>query len=382
MPWKEVNKMSLKREFVYLARQPESNISDLCRHFNISRTLAYRLLERYCKQGEDGLQERSRRPYSQPTKTPAGMEMIILSARDQHPSWGGRKLYHYLRHQGHQEIPHPNTITGILRRNGRLYEWRQEKPKLPYHRFERSEPNDLWQMDFKGHFPLYSGRCHPLTILDDHSRFSIALHACKDEKQETVKSCLIACFRQYGLPKQINVDNGPPWGEPSRRFLTQLALWIIRLGIKISYSRPQHPQTNGKDERFHRTLKTELLYYHSMKTLEESQRYFDSWRDEYNLLRPHESLQFDTPVMHYHPSKRIYPEVLPPIEYFPEDHVCKVSKNGSVSFNHQRIFVGGAFAGELVAVRPLNEENCYSIFYCQQKIGIIDLSKGAKPTKK
>jgi len=375
MPWKEVNKMSLKQEFVELTINSEkTSFTELCERFEISRTLGYKLIRRYKKEGNKGLEERSKKPKTSPYKTEKEMEERILLVRDKHLSWGGRKIHHYLRQNGCDEVPHPNTITDILRRHDRLYEWNQNEIKKPYKRFERQEANDLWQMDFKGHFPLISQRCHPLTILDDHSRYSVGLEACGDERKETVRSRLIKIFNIYGLPKQINVDNGPPWGEPSLRNYTELAVWIMRLGIEVTHSSPYHPQTNGKDERFHRTLKQELLNGQTIKTLEESQKYFDLWRYEYNTKRPHEALNYDAPIKHYKVSTKKYPACLPDIEYLRDDIVRFVHKqNACINFDGKQIYVGLAFIGQPVAIREANEDGVYNIFYCQQIIKQVDL---------
>jgi transposase InsO family protein len=376
MPWKEVNKMSLKQEFVKLAKEnSESNFTELCKRFEISRTLGYKLLKRYEEDGKNGLEERSKRPKTSPRKTAKGMEEQILRVRNKHWSWGGRKIHHYLARNGYEEVPHPNTITDILRRHGRLYEWSQKEIGKPYKRFERSEANDLWQMDFKGHFPLLlNNRCHPLTVLDDHSRYAIGLKACSDEKKETVRSALIKIFNTYGLPKQINVDNGPPWGNSNLRIYTELAMWMMRLGIEITHSSPHHPQTNGKDERFHRTLKQELLNFKTIKTLEESQKYFDEWRHEYNTERPHEALNYDVPIKHYRVSERKYPLCLPTIEYLKDDMVRMVHKrHACINFIGKQFYVGCAFVGQPLAVRPTDKDGLYNVFYCQQLIRQIDL---------
>lgn len=378
MPWKEVNKMSLKQEFIELAiRGENTSFTELCERFKISRTLGYRLIKRYKSEGKYSLEEGSKRPKTSPRKTPKEMEDQILHVRDRHLSWGGRKIHYYLRQNGHEKVPHPNTITDILRRYGRLYEWNQNEIKKPYKRFERPEANDLWQIDFKGHFPLLLNRCHPLTVLDDHSRYAVGLEACGDEKKETVKERLIKIFSVYGLPKQINADNGPPWGDGNWHNYTELVVWLMKLGIKVTHSRPYHPQTNGKDERFHRTLKQELLNLKTIRTLEESQKYFDEWRYEYNTKRPHESLNYDVPVRHYRISNKKYPSYLSDIEYLKDDMTRLVHKrHGSIDFIGKQFYVGLAFGGQRVAIRTTGEDGVYNVFYCQQIIKKIDLRVG------
>ncbi len=170
---------------------------------------------------------------------------------------------------------------------------------------ERAVPNELWQMDYKGHFPMLQGRCHPFTVLDDHSRFCVGLYASDNETAESTQAFLTATFRCYGLPQAILCDNGNTWGAGFPDFsLTSLTVWLIRLGIAPHHGRPAHPQTQGKEERFHRTLKAEVLQGRSFRDLDDCQRHFDPFRDRYNLVRPHEALQLDTPVQHYQPSER------------------------------------------------------------------------------
>lgn len=377
MPWQEVNKMSLKKEFVILAQnQNVINFSDLCGNYGISRTMGYKLLRQYRKEGENSFEEKSKRPKNSPNKTTNELEEKILKVRDKYYSWGGRKIYHYLKNKGEKIIPHPNTITDILRRHGRLYEWCTKEPKKPYQRFVRAKANDLWQMDFKGHFPLMSGRCNPLTILDDHSRFAIALIACADQTKKTVQNHMVEVFRRYGLPLQINTDNGVPWGTCGTGTYSELAIWLMRLGIHISYSKPGHPQTNGKDERFHRSLKQEVINHHTMNTLDESQKQFDEWRNIYNTERPHEAINYEVPAERYEISRRNYPEIMATIEYLDDDVVKKVNKdNACISFKNKQIFIGYAFKGQSVAIRATEVDGVYNIFYCQQKIKSIDLGE-------
>jgi transposase InsO family protein len=201
----------------------------------------------------------------------------------------------------------PSTITGILRRGALLNQ--TALPPRPFQRFERAAPNELWQMDFKGNFPFFNGaRCHPLTVLDDHSRFSVLLQACADEREQTVRAVLTEAFRRYGLPAAMLMDNGSPWGAAGAQPFTAFSLWLIRLGIRVAHGRPYHPQTQGKDERFHRTLKFEVLRHFNFTSLEHCQREFDSFRHRYNLVRPHDALGLATPVTRYRPSPIPFPE--------------------------------------------------------------------------
>src|ERR1043165_2442643 len=175
----------------------------------------------------------------------------------------------------------------------------------------------------KGFIETGQGRCYPLTMLDDHSRFAQILKACTNERTETVKAHLIESFRRFGLPRQMSMDNGNPWGTPWGDRHTHLTAWLIRLGVRVSHARPLHPQTNGKEERFHRTLKAELLGTRWFSTLDELQREFDRWRGIYKHERPHEAIGLEVPASRYVASPRSYPEQLPPIVYDSTDIVRK-----------------------------------------------------------
>jgi transposase InsO family protein len=371
MPWKESSTVSERTEFVRLASTEGANLSELCRRFGISRTAAYKWLGRYRSGEQDSLQDRSRAPHSSPARTSAAVEAAIIQLRQQHPAWGGRKLRARLKALGHTELPAASTITAILRRHGLL----GAQAGQPRHcqRFEHSTPNALWQIDFKGHFALGSGRCHPLTILDDHSRYAIGLFACENEQKTTVSEHLTAVFRRFGLPDRILCDNGSPWGASGESSYTELGVWLLRLGISIRHGRPYHPQTQGKDERFHRTLSVEVLQGQHFADLTVCQGRFDLWREIYNTQRPHEALGLDVPANRYRPSSRAFPERLPPLEYHATDTVRQVQPDGCISFRNRPWKIGKAFARQPVALRPQTEDGKYQIVFGTIAIAQIDL---------
>lgn len=373
MPWREVDTMTLRREFIILAQQEGCNISGLCKFFGISRKTGYKWLNRFDEYGDAGLSNRSRRPHNSPFKSPKSIEDEIVALRNAHPAWGGRKIKSRLEKLGHHNVPAASTITDILRRRGLINPEESVKHKA-FIRFEHPHPNALWQMDFKGHFAMRQGRCHPLTVIDDHSRFNVTLKACADERTGTVQAALVSTFRRYGLPDRMTMDNGSPWGSDEFHELTLLTAWLIRLGIGVSHSRPYHPQTQGKDERFHRTLLVEAITGQQFQDLAHCQRRFDEFRDCYNLERPHESLDMQAPVTRYQVSQRAYPEILPDIEYGPDDHVRKVQAQGEISFKGKEFRVSKALQGYPVALRPTNIDGKYSIFFCHQRLKDIELA--------
>jgi transposase InsO family protein len=367
MPWKEMDAMSLRKELVLRARENGGNIRKLCRKYGISPRTAYKWLQRYEQEGEEGLADRSRRPKHIPGQTNRQMEAKVLEVRRE-TGWGGRKIARVLLDQGLEGVPHPNTITDILRRAGKLKSEECQKHR-PVERFERGEANELWQMDFKGHFPLQQGRCHASTVLDDHSRFCVGLKACENERGRTVQHQLEAIFRDYGLPEALLCDHGKSWrsGYPTMEW-SHLSVWLVRLGILILHGRPRHPQTQGKDERFHRTLKQELLQHTPFVDLEESQYHFDWWRDRYNMIRPHEALSMEAPFKHYQSSPRLFPDILPPVEYPSDALVRKVQLNGLVTYHALEYRVGKALIGEYVELRPTHLEGFFDVYFCAVKV--------------
>jgi transposase InsO family protein len=375
MPWKETTSMSLRLEFVTLALSESVTMRSLCQRFGISTKTGYKWLHRFHDGGEEALADLSRRPLHSPNLTSQSLEQAILTLRSLHPAWGPRKIHACLSSEFPAPLPAISTIAAILKRNGQIDPAQSLKHK-PWQRFEATSPNQLWQIDFKGHFPFSSaGRCHPLDILDDHSRFLVGLRACLDETAQTVKAELTTLFRHYGLPERMLFDNGGPWGYDREHPYTALVAWLIRLGISFSHSRPCHPQTLGKTERFNRTLKAELLSLGSFQNLAQAQRGFDWWRDCYNFERPHQSLAMAVPASRYQPSPKEFPEKLPPIEYGSDYQVRKVQGKGEISFHNREYKVGRAFVGNPVGLRPARIDGLYEVYFCHERIATIDLNE-------
>lgn len=377
MLWKVDDVVDVRREFVEQASVEGANISELCRRFGVSRKAGYKWWARYREQGVAGLSDESRRPSSSPGRTSAEMEERVVELRRAHPAWGGRKLRRRLLDQGVAGVPAASTITEILRRRELLGGVGSSAPATG--RFERERPNELWQMDFKGHFELGGGgRCHPLTVLDDHSRYALVLEACGNEQGETVRERLTSAFRRYGLPEKMLMDNGSPWGNTVESPWTPLTVWLLKLGVSVGHGRPYHPQTQGKEERFHRTLRAEVLQGRVFADLGESQRKFDAWREVYNFERPHEALELGVPGSRYRPIARSYPERLAEVEQSPGDALRKVQRGGAISFRGGTWFVSKAFAGERVGVRPTTVDGVWEVWFGRQSLGLMDVRMKAE----
>ena len=374
MPFTGVSAMDQKGEFVRLALVPGASIRQLCRRFGISPTTGHKWLDRFRLEGADGLAERSRRPFHAPRRTPEALEQAVIDLRQQHPAWGGRKIMAVLRSRGLAEVPSASTITAILHRHG-LPVGAFGGGAPPFKRFEHPHPNDLWQMDFKGHVGLGDGRrLHPLTVLDDHSRFALVLEACADQRTQSVRQALIAAFRRYGLPHTIMTDNGAPWGNGPGQPFTPLGVFLIDQGIALSHARPYHPQTMGKDERFHRSLKAEVLSGPALSDLAAAAQTFERWRHVYNQERPHEALGLAVPASRYCASPRNYRETIEGFDYAPGDILRRVQEGGRIQLFGRNLRVPKAFSRQWIALRPTQKDGVFEVYYRHQFITKLDLA--------
>ena len=371
MPWREQTVDSQRRDFVAPATQEGANRRALCRQFGISAKTGYKLLRRAREAEGADLRDRSRRPHASPTRTAPAVEAAVLALRREHPAWGGRKIHHWLLQHGVAPAPAPSTITGILRRHELIVP--SEAHPGRWQRFEHPAPNDLWQLDFMGHLPLGTARLHPLTLLDDHSRYALGLFACATERLAVVQAHLTACFRQFGLPAALLTDNGPPWGSSGNGGITAFEAWLLRLGIRVVHGRAYHPQTQGKVERLHGTIAAEVTRFRPLPDLAAAQHAFDRFRACYNHERPHEALDYAVPASRYRSSPRPFPAALPEIVYGPDDTVRLVRDQGAISFRNRSHFVSRGLIGLPVAVRPTATDGLFRVVFCAQPVATIDL---------
>lgn len=372
MPFKGVTVDDLRREFVLLASQQGANISALCRRYGISRTHGYTLMRRAHAHGLDGMGLRSRRPHSSPRQTAAAIEEEIIALRLAHPDWGARKLGARLR-ACDLTSPADSTITAILHRHGLIRPSPGEAARA-LHRFTHDAPNDLWQMDFLGHKPMRQCRVHPLTIIDDHSRFGITLTACANQSGATVWTHLQQSFERYGLPWALLTDNGPPWGH-SGFALTSFDIRLMQLGIRLLHGRPFHPQTQGKVERWHRTITQAVFGPIPYPDLEHVQQAFDRFLASYNMERPHEALDQDVPINHYQVSPRTYPHRISPPDYGDDMDVRKVRQSGEIHYQGARYRISEALCGEWIGLLPTRMDGMIEVYYYNHLIRTISLKE-------
>ena len=375
MSWKVSDVMSQRMEFVSLASVEGANFAELCRRYEVSRKTGYKWLQRYRQHGQAGLEEQSRKPLASPLRTVETIERLVLDVREEHPAWGGRKIRARLLALGHSKLPAVSTITEILRRHGRITP-EATFARQHYRSFERTTPNDLWQIDFKGEVTMSNKQdCYPLTIVDDHSRYLVCLQACPGPDLDTVKQRLTAVFQRYGLPQSLYCDNGPPWGSVNSPLgHTRLTAWLMRHDVEVIHGRPYHPQGRGKEERFHRTLVDELLQGHVLADFEDAQAKFDPFREMYNHVRPHEALEMHVPASRYAMSPRPFQSELPEFIY-PDHFECRCTNpQGQFQFKTRTIKTSEAFSRQTIGLAPTNETHLWNVYFCHFHIGQLDLN--------
>ena len=380
MPWEERTVEKSRAGFIQEVMKREETISTLCREYGISRKTGYKWLHRY-EAGED-LRDKSRAPFGRPNKTPEVIEQLIINERKKHPGWGSRKLKVVLEKKGYKELPASSTICAVLKRNGYISKEESLKHK-PYKRFEMEKANELWQTDFKGNFGMLNGeRCHALTVLDDHSRYSLCIDAKRNERAGGVIESFRRIFGEYGLPRKILCDNGNPWGTSQSLGYTKFEVWMMDLGILTIHGRPMHPQTQGKEERFHRTMDTELLRHTEFKDIPDAQRQFDEFRYIYNIERPHEALGNEVPSEHYEESDRRMPDRIKEWEYPRGSEVRRIKSSGYLTYGGQGYFLSEAFEGRIICVRESEEKGCVDLLYRNFRIGRLNINERAIVSRK
>lgn len=369
MPWRTADVDEQRMQFVIRATSGIERFSTLCREFGISRPTGYLWRRRY-EQSRTLTQigERSRRPHHSPTRTGARQEQRVVALRKQ-TGWGAKKLRVLL---AEEEISLPvRTVHRILERSGLVSE---QAHGLAPGRFERGEPNELWQMDSKGKYPLQDGECHVLSILDDHSRYVVGLHALPELSSEKADPCLVETFQRYGVPQAMLMDRGSLWWTPWNGWgLTQLSVRLIEQGIRLLYGRVCHPQTQGKVERFHRTLGAELRHRGVPPRWAQWSAALAEIKTNYNVRRPHEALGMQRPVERYRASPRNYAEKVRPWEYPAGSDVRRLNSQGMVTHEGQRWFVCGALAEQWVQVERFDGKLVVS--YRHMYIREVDLER-------
>ena len=380
MAWNERTVEQMREEFARRVLAQERSKAALCREYGISRPTGDKWLKRFLD--GDSMTDRSRTPKSTPSRIDPELERQIVALRRKYPAIGAEKLRRMMLDSGCSDLPCARTFNNVFHRNG-LIEQEASLAATPHQRFEKSAPNEMWQADFKGHFAMKNGhRCHPLNIIDDHSRFNLCIEALEGETFEQVKPTLERIFREYGLPFSFLCDNGNPWGTSQSLGYTRFEVWLMELGVLTLHGRIRHPQTQGKEERFNRSFTRECLRRQEILDISHAQNVFDAYRSFYNEVRPHCALDLDVPKVHYRPSVLKLPEEVEPWEYGPEYKLCKVKDTGYFNYRGQGYFLSEAFAGKYIAIRESHLPGQITLVFRQFKIGRIDVDSRAYTQKR
>jgi transposase InsO family protein len=368
--------MDERMRFVVRLKDGES-MASLCREFGISRKTGYKIFERYEECGLEGLSDRTRRPFRYANQLPEQLEAAIVAAKREKPNWGARKIRERLvRRLPHAvKVPACSTIHAVLDRHGLVSRARRSRTRAEGTPLsEGSNPNDLWCTDYKGEFMLTDKRyCYPLTVTDYASRYLLLCEAMESNAEKPAFTAFERLFKERGLPRAIRSDNGVPFASPNGLFnLSKLAVWWLRLGIRIERIRPGHPQQNGRHERMHLTLKQEATRPAAANMLQQQAK-FDDFIEEFNCERPHEALAMQFPAEIYAPSTRPYLGI--PEPHYPfHDRTVLVTSCGRLCLYRKKINLSVCLAGQTVGIREV-EEGIWLVTFMEYDLGFIDLEE-------
>jgi transposase InsO family protein len=373
MPWREICPMDQRAAFIVECLRGELAMSELCRKYEISRKTGYKWWRRIELDGRVDLADRSHAAHWHPNATPDEVVTMLVSARKAHPTWGPRKLVHWLevRHP-RLRLPSPSTVGTILKRQGMLRARRARPRATPYAApfLGCDAPNTVWCADFKGSFVMRNGRrCNALTISDAYSRYLLRCEAMSHIDDPRVRPVFESAFAEFGLPAAIRTDNGPPFSTVAPGGLSRLAIWWIKLGIRAERIAPGAPQQNGRHERMHRTLKEDTAQPPE-RTLDDQQRAFDRFRRIYNEERPHEALGQQPPWTVYTRSRRAYPVKLREPAY-PSDFIVRsVRHNGLIRWRGRHVYLAETLAREAVGFQPIADDR-WRVYFADVPLGVL-----------
>jgi transposase InsO family protein len=376
MPWKESSVMDERLRFVARLLEGEQ-MSRLCREFGISRKTGYKIFDRYKETGLEGLTDRSRRPVRYAHQLPSQVEIAIVTAKQDKPHWGARKIRELLvrRLPGDVRVPAKSTIHAVLDRHGLVKPMGRLRHRATGTPLSLGQgPNDLWCADYKGEFKLGNkAYCYPLTVTDHASRYLLLCEALESTREDLAFTAFERLFQERGLPAAIRSDNGVPFASPNSLFnLSKLSVWWLRLGIDIERIKPGHPQQNGRHERMHLTLKQEATRPAGMNSLQQQAK-FDAFVEEFNTERPHEALDMKCPADIYKPSPRLY-RGLPELSYPFHDRDILVTACGRICLHKKKINLSTVFAGQSVGLKEV-EDGIWLVSFMHYDLGYIDLEQ-------
>lgn len=371
--------MSLKREFILKSFNREQTFTELCREYGISTKTGYKWMQRFLEGGFPALEEQSRKPASNSKEVPEAISVELIRIKNLHRSWGAAKILQvYKNNHPGEYAPVRSTVENILERAGFIVKRKRKRNKTTERiqiKVVPDRPNQVWTVDFKGWwYTKHREKCEPLTVRDEYSKYILDIRVLEKGDIPHVKQAFEALFTQYGLPEVIRSDNGVPFASPFNVFgLSKLAVWWMSLGIKLDRIDPGCPYQNGGHERMHRDMKAELEGQID-GNLNEHQKVFDKWREDFNTIRPHESLGMKTPSNVYVKSDRKYEPEDVLIVYGTGYKSRMVNDRGFCNYRGKRLFVGNPFAGYNVGIKDNKDE--MEIWFDDFMIGIVDKITG------
>jgi putative transposase len=377
MPWNETVTMQ-RLEFILACQSGEESITSICRRFNISRKTAYKWLARYSVNDVSSLQNLPRARHTQSGRLDTEITQYLLNAKMLHRDWGAKKIRSWLLNQKVDFIvPASSTIAELFKRHALVMPQKRGRsaPQRTVPLTEVTFANQVWSADFKGKYRLLNGKeCHPFTLTDNFTRYLLACQGSYSESEPFVRKCLENAFYEAGMPEVIRTDNGSPFAGAGLKGLSYLSIWLIKLGIKPERIKKGCPTENGRHERMHRSLWWSLSFGNIGDDLEGQQRWFDQYRKEFNLERPHEALGGKPPQEVWVRSPVEYDGKLPKVEYPSGEKICFVSTHGNISVNGRQIFLSASLRGEYVWLEEVDGGR-YLIRFCQMPLAYYDPKK-------
>ncbi len=375
MVLKVVSMAELRLEVLMEAARTGLTVTEICRRYGISRQTYYRYRSRYLAEGISGLQDRSRRPLRSVNQISGDLEVRIVDMRKDHPRWGARRIRAELARAG-VDPPAISTVHQVLVRNGLIAVRAPRKPAADK-RFEREIANDLWQIDATRMLLADGTEVWVVDVIDDHSRYLLAALAGPRATGDLAWDTFELAASRYGMPRQVLSDNGLIFTGRLHGLDVAFEVSLKDLGIELINSAPYHPQTLGKLERFHRTVKEWLADEGPPETLEHLQELLDGFRFHYNRQRPHQGIGDATPAERYGVApitdEIVYPEphnMTEPV-YPPEAHVRTVGATGNIGFNAKLIHVGARHAR--AHVRVIEIDRLVHIYHGDNLIHVLTI---------
>lgn len=347
-------------------------VTEIAERLGVSRQAIYDWRARHQEDPEKGLHDRSRRPHSSPTRTPDWIEQRVIEERRRW-GFGSKKILRRLQDQEPGVMwPPRSTIDAIFKRTGLTQQRKRVRrrfaPVEAQQTYEATAPGQVMTADFKGQFRLRSGEyCYPLLVADPVSRYLFACDAFRRISLEQTWSTLLRVFREHGMPEMLHTDNGVPFGTSGHGRFSTISVRLMKYGIQPVYSRPGHPEDNGRHERLNRTM-MEATTITPAQDHAGQQVVFDRFCRTYNDERPHESLGQDRPAKRHRRSPRPFPEREPVIEYEPHFETHLVDARGRIHWQGKRIYFSDAFANERIAFEPI-DYSTWRVHYASFVIG-------------